>query len=62
MSIILKKLTEILAKVGISPSQEEEILTTVKAEITLREASNEELTLEEYCILDEEHLFELEIE
>ena len=62
MSIILEKLTQILAKFGISSSQEEEILTMVNDEITLPEANNEESTLEEHFISDELHLFKLEIE
>ena len=62
MRISLEKLTQILAKAEISSSQEEEILTTVKDEITLPKENNEESALEEYCISDEEHLFELEIE
>ena len=62
MSISLQNLTQILAKAGISSSQEEEILTPVKDEITLPEANNEESTLEEYCKSNKEHMFELEIE
>ena len=62
MSISLEKLTQILAKTGISSSLEEEILTAVKDEITPPEANKEESTFEESCISDEEHMFELEIE
>ena len=62
MSISLEKLTHILAKIGISSSLEEEILTAVKDEITLPQANNEESAFKESCISDEEHLFELEIE
>ena len=62
MRISLEKLTQILAKSEISSSQEEEILTAVKNEITPPEANKEESTVEESCIWDEEHLFELEIE
>ena len=62
MSISLEKLTQILAKVGISSSHEEEILIAAKDVITPLEAKKEESTSEESCILDEEHLFELEIE
>ena len=62
MSIRLENLTQILAKIWISSSLEEEILTIVKDEIILPEANNEELTLEYSCISDEEHLFEWDIE
>ena len=62
MSISLEQLTQILAKAGISSSQEEEILIAVKDVITHLEANKEESTFEESCILDEEHMFELEIE
>ena len=62
MSISLEKLTQILAKVGISSSHEEEILIVVKDEITSPEVNEEESTIEESCITIEEHLFELEIE
>ena len=62
MSISLEKLTQILAKIRISSSLEEEILTAVKDEITLPKVNNEQSTFEEFCILDEEHLFQLEIE
>ena len=62
MSISLEKLTQILAKVGISSSQEEEILTVVKDEITPPEANEEESTVEEFCISNEEHMFEQKIE
>ena len=62
MNLSLERLTHILAKVGISSSQQEEILTSIKDEITLPEANKEELTFEESCISNEEHLFELEIE
>ena len=57
MSIILENLTQILAKIKISSSLEEDILTTIKDEITLPEANNEES-----CISDKEYMFELEIE
>ena len=62
MSISLEKLTQILAKIRISSSLEEEILTAVKDEITPREANKEQSTFEESYISDEEHMFELEIE
>ena len=62
MSIILKQLTQILAKVKISSSHEEEILIAAKDVITPLEANKEESTFEKSCISDEEHLFELDIE
>ena len=62
MSISLEKLTQILATIRISSSLQEEILKAIEDEITLLEANIEQLTFEEFCILDEEHLFELEIE
>ena len=37
-------------------------MTAFKDEITLPEANKEESTLEESCISDKEHMFELEIE
>ena len=46
MCISLDQLNKILAKVGISSSQEEEILTTVKDAITPSDANKEELTFE----------------
>ena len=62
MSISLENLTLILEKSGISSSQEEEILIAVRDEITPLEANKEKSAFEESCILDEEHLFELDIE
>ena len=62
MNLILERLTQILAKVGISSSLEEEILTAIKDEITPPQANKEESTFEESCISNEEHLFELDIE
>ena len=62
MSISLERLTQILAKVGISSSQEEEILTAIKDETPLPEANKEESIVEESCISNEEHLFKLKIE
>ena len=62
MTKILDQLTQILAKAGISSSQEEEILIGAKDVITPPDTNREELTFEESCISDEEHLFELEIE
>ena len=57
MSISLEQLTQILAKFGISSSHKEEILIAAKDVITLPKANKKES-----CILDEEHLFKLEIE
>ena len=62
MSISLEQLTQILAKFGISSSQEEEMLRAAKDVITPPDTNKEELTFEESCISDEEHLFELDIE
>ena len=62
MSISLEKLTQILVKIRISSSKEEEILIAAKDVITPPEENKEESTFEESCILDEEHMFELEIE
>ena len=61
MNIILEHLTQILAKAGISSSQEKEVLIAAKRFTTPPEVT-EELTFEESCILDKEHLFKLEIE
>ena len=62
MSISLEQLTQILAKAGISSSQEEGILIAVKDVITPPNTNKEELTFEELCISEGEHLFKLEIE
>jgi hypothetical protein len=62
MSIILDQLTQILAKAGISSSQEEEILIAAKDVITPPEATKEETIFEEACISNEEYLCEHEIE
>ena len=62
MSISLEWLTQILAKAEISSSQEEEILIAAKDVITPPNTNKEELTFEESCISDEEHVFELKIE
>ena len=62
MSIIIEQLTQILAKAGISSSQEEEILIATKDVITPPKANKEESTFEESHISNKEHLFELEIE
>ena len=61
MSISLEQLTQILAKVGISSSQEEGILIAAKDVINPPDTNKEELAFKESCISDEEHLFELEI-
>ena len=62
MSISLEQLTQILAKIKISSFLEEEILIVAKYVITPPDTNMEELTFEEWCISDEEHLFELDIE
>jgi hypothetical protein len=61
MSISLEQLTQILAKVRISSSLEEEILTTAESLITPPEA-NDETTYKEPCTSDDEQLCEQEIE
>ena len=53
MSVNLELLTDVLAKVGISSSQEEEILTTIKNATTPLEAK-EELKSEEFYTFDKE--------
>jgi hypothetical protein len=55
MSISLEQLTQILAKVRISSSHKEEILTTVEGLIT-PPTTNNESTYEEACIFNEEQL------
>ena len=55
MSESLELLNEILANAGISSSQEEEILTTIKTETTPPEAKEESIS-------DKEHACEKEIE
>ena len=62
MSISLEKLNQILAKAGISSSQEEEILIAAKDVITPPDTNKDESTFEKSCISYEEHLIELEIE
>ena len=62
ISIILEQLTHILAKVRISFSHEEEILIAAKDVITPPKVNKEESTLEESCISEGEHMFELGIE
>jgi hypothetical protein len=61
MSVILEQLTQILAKVGISSSHKEEILTAVEGLIT-PPTTNDELTYEEAYIFNGEQLCEQEIE
>ena len=61
MRISLYQLSQLLAKAWISSSQEKEILIAAKRFTTPPEVT-EELTFEESCISDEEHLFELKIE
>ena len=57
MTISLEQLTQILEKIRISSSHEEEILIVVKDAITPPEANKEES-----CASNEEHMFELEME
>jgi hypothetical protein len=61
MSVSLELLTQILAKVGISSSQEEEILTAIKDSNT-PPATNEDSRSEDSYALDDEQTFEQEIE
>jgi hypothetical protein len=61
MSLSLEQLTQVLAKVGISSSLEEEILTVAGSLITPPEA-NEESTYEESCIFNKEQLGKQEVE
>ena len=61
MSVILELLTQILTKVGISSSQEEEILTTIK-DSNSPPATNEDSRFEDSYALDDEQTFEQEIE
>ena len=53
MSLSLEQLTQILAKVGISSSLKEEILTTAESLITPPE-TDEELAYKESCTFDGE--------
>ena len=57
MSISLEQLTQILAKIEISSSLEEDIMIVAKYVITPPDTNMEELTFEEWYISDEEHLF-----
>jgi hypothetical protein len=61
MSLSLEQLTQILAKVRISSSLEEEILTAAESLITPPEA-NEESTFQESCTFNEEPLGKQEVE
>ena len=61
MSVSLEQLTHILAKIGVSSSLEEEILTAVESLNTPSE-TNEESASENSCIFDDEQSFEQEIE
>ena len=61
MSLILEQLTQTLAKVGISSSHEEEILTAAESLIT-PPAMNKGSTFEESCTFDGEQSCEQEIE
>jgi hypothetical protein len=61
MSVSLELLTRILAKVGISSSQEEDILTTIKDSNTPPKTI-EDSTFENSYASDEEQSFEQEIE
>jgi len=60
MSLSLEQITQILEKVRISSSLEEEILTTVKILITPPEL-NKESPYEESCTFNEEQLGEQEV-
>ena len=63
ITLSLDQLSQLVAeaRISISPSQEKEILIAAKRFTTPPEVK-EELTFEESCISDEEHLFELDIE
>ena len=61
MSLSLGQLTQILAKVGISSSLEEEILKAAESLITTPK-TNKESTFEEYCTFDGEQPCKQEIE
>ena len=61
MNISFEQLTQILAKAGISSSQEDEILTAVK-DLNSSLEKKDELTFEESCASDGEELFEQENE
>ena len=61
MSLSLEQLTQILAKVGISSSHEEEILKVAKSLIT-PPTTNKESTYEKSCTFEDEQSCEQEIE
>jgi hypothetical protein len=61
MNLSLEQLTQILAKVGVSSSLEEEILTAAESLFTPPEV-NKESTYEEPCIFNEEPLGAQEVE
>ena len=61
MNLSLEQLTQILAKVGISFSHKEEILTAVEGLIT-PPTTNNESTYQEPCTSDDEQLCKQEIE
>lgn len=61
MSVSLEVLTQILANVGISSSQEEEILTAIK-ESNTPPGTSEDLTSKDSYAFADEKTFEQEIE
>ena len=61
MSLILEQITQILTKLGISSSHEEEILTAAESLNTPSE-TNKESASEDSCIFDDEQSFKQEIE
>ena len=61
MSVRLEQLTQILAKVGISSSHKEKILTATKGLIT-PPTMNEASTFEGFCTFNEEQLCKQEVE
>ena len=61
MSLSLEQLTQILAKVGISSSHEEEILKAAES-LIITPTMNKESTFEESCTFDEEQSCEQEVE
>ena len=60
MNISFEQRTQILAKYGISPSREEDILIEVK-DLTTPPEANKELAFKESCTSDGEQLFEQEV-
>ena len=61
MSVSLEKLAHILAKIGVSSSMEEEILTAAES-LNAPSETNEESASEDSCIFEDEQSFEQEIE